>query len=279
MPFGTTMKKGGHHRRSSSSATTTNYTTMVGNRREGDGDELESMGSGGLGMGLGLALSTDRGHDETSIGRDEHSLDLSHDHDHGNHDHYHHHQHDQEDDDLDPNLDPDNEGSDHLSFSPETMMSHLVGGMTGRRDLIKERRLGPKTSPSSSSAGGAAGDGARSGWKVFHDTRAGSSGSGDDELVAGHVNTNTTTTFSSTTSSAHPTLSQTLSEYLSLLYTILPLNLVRFLSDPARYLDDHETGIECPFEASGGWRDVWKQGELGRILSVSLGRETGEAGS
>jgi len=245
---------GGRHRRASSSVTTTTTRDVIGKRRggDGDGDEDESTG-------LGLGLSDHRGHEinasSSSFEQDQDQqestqIDSTFSYGYG----------------LDPEHHVDDEhddqGSDHLSFSPETLMDHLISGMHGRRDLIKERRLGPKAS-SASSSGAGSNDGARSGWKVFHDTGGTSSGLGDDDLVAGHIVGLPPTT------TTHPVLSQTLSEYLLLLYTILPLNLVLFLSDPARYLDDPETGIECPYEAPGGWRDVWKQGELGRILSVS----------
>lgn len=68
-----------------------------------------------------------------------------------------------------------------------------------------------------------------------------------------------------------------LSEYLSLLYTAFPLNLIGFVADPVGYLT--EKGVGCPFDVgqSGrGWEGVWKEGEVGRLISVSFHLDRGE---
>jgi hypothetical protein len=204
--------------------------------------DSQEPGAPHLVSGLGLALSAQQ--QQHGDGEIEHEDDDDEDQDQGDY--------------INPHDDDDDE--DRLSFSPETIMSRL-GGMMGRRDLVKERKLGPRSGE----------DGKV--WKVFHEAGGGvqgrSSGAGEDEVRGGYGAGGSTFTTGTAGTTSRPTLSQTLSEYLSLLYTILPLNLVAFLSDPARFLDNKETGIRCPFEAAGGWRDVWKQGELGRILSVS----------
>lgn len=137
------------------------------------------------------------------------------------------------------------------------------------------------------------------GWKPYHDPVGGLFGVDEAQEVfelyhhhhhqprqtglhhAGHSRTRSVgnpTSPSATSSSVpanqgQPYLTSTssstsiLAEYLSLLYTAFPLNLVRFISDPAGYLG--EKGIACPFALSGGWKEVWKEGEMARLASVS----------
>ena len=160
-----------------------------------------------------------------------------------------------------------------LSLSPPTFMHHM-----NRSDPYKNV-LQPAPG---------------SGWKVYHDPTTGMHGSDEAQEIfelyhhhhhqqqqhhssrqhhQGHSRTQSAgnPTFVSATgpgiSSGQAYASSILSEYLSLLYTAFPLNLVQFVGDPAGYLGDKAFG--CPFSV-GGWKDVWKQGEMARLISVSL---------
>jgi hypothetical protein len=138
------------------------------------------------------------------------------------------------------------------------------------------------------------------GWKPYHDPVGGLYGVDEAQEVfelyhhhhhyqsrqtglhhAGHSRTRSAgnPTSPSATSSSVPatqgqpyststsTSTSVLAEYLSLLYTVFPLNLVRFINDPAGYLG--EKAVACPYALSGGWKDVWKEGEMARMTSVS----------